>query len=165
MSGKSISHWPLPTPMNLSLFQLKLKFFWKLLKKAEPDLLDVHVLFTRKREIWPDQCEKVLVLLSSIKLPIEGIRTLLENPAMLPFVVLQQRHLLLMNILHSDERLKSLLTEISEFHMLCLMPSKETPKMRQKIEHNLNVLLREFHEVLENTSLLLDRLHFQKKSI
>jgi tetratricopeptide (TPR) repeat protein len=150
-------------PMSLNTFQFELKRRWKILKEEQTALAKAYHIFVGKKEVWPDQCKNTLALLYRIESPVRELRVLLENPANLPDSVVQQRHLLLMAIQHTDEQNQVLIEHITEFRAQCQSPSKQTTKKRQEIEHELYVFVREYDEVVNSIASLLDQTRFQGK--
>jgi tetratricopeptide (TPR) repeat protein len=152
-------------PISLTTFQSELRRRWKILKEEEAALVDTYHIFAEKKEVWPDQCKNMLMLLYRVQHPVRELRALLENPTNLPASVVQQRHLLLMAIQHTDEQNQILIKHITEFRTLCQNPSKQAAKQRQEIEYELYVFLREYDEVVSNIASLLDWTRFQERKL
>jgi len=165
MPGESAVYRSQSMPMSLTTFQFEVKLRWNILIGEESALANTCTLFAGEKEIWPDQCKRILTLLYKIENPVQELSAMFENPAYLPVSVVQRRHLSLMALQHTSEQIRDLIALIAEYCTLCQIPSKQAAKLRQQIEQGLDVLVQECDEVINNTASLLDQTRFQERKI
>ncbi len=162
MPGASAVSRSWPIFMSFTTFQFEVKRRWKILKEGMPALINAHLLFAGQKELWPDQCQNFLTLLSRIENPVLELREILENTANFPASAIQLRHLLLMSIQHTDEQIRALKIDVAEIRTLCQIQSKRSVKLRQEIEYELSLLVRECDDAVINIATLLDQTRFQE---
>lgn len=147
-------------PMSLNTFRFEAKKFLNLLEEEQRRLLNTYKIFTERKTIWPDQCERAVILLQHIDGLIEEFCILLEDPEQLPEAVISDRYPLLMTLQNITGEIKELIQLINRFDSINETPAIQTLKHQQTIQNKFRLLLKWLEEVM---AMLLELANFQKK--
>jgi hypothetical protein len=129
---------------------------------ARNSLSYVSRLFREGREIWPDQCERVLVLIRSINEPVQNTCQLLDSPSQLPEAVIPFRYPLAVTLCHLDDRIGNLMQRITLFRTICRQSTVEVIKQREEIHRQFEPLMESYDDAVHELDILLDRVYFHK---
>jgi hypothetical protein len=163
ITGENVSFVKAARPLSLNAFQSMAKQYLYVLEKKRVALFDMYSLFEEGKELWPDQCTRAVTLLSAIGEAIQNFYTLLEEPLLLPEVVIPHRYLLLVALQHVDEQINALIPLLNRLRAQCRRVSKQTAALQQEIQCRFELLVKGYNETIANIRVLPDQARFQER--
>ena len=149
--------------MSLAAFHSETRRHRRDINSAWNSVSDAHTLFSQEGDIWPDQCDYVSNLISTLSKPVQNFSALLDNASYLPAAAVPFRYSLIMTLHSVEDIIDELLMLIIRFRMLCPTPTSEMIKRRREIERKLDELEQGCEDILPNADGLLLQIRSAKK--
>ncbi|MBV9709328.1 MAG: hypothetical protein JO011_00260 [Ktedonobacteraceae bacterium] len=163
MSGERALLHSQSTSISFVAFQAEVKQHLKILQAEESALVDAWHMFAEECEVWPDQCKRIMVSLSTSGKAINSFCTFLENSSFLLSSVSLSLCSLLISLRLMDEQVKQLNSLIGQFRFLCRSSSGKSSRLRQEILSGFEVLMQEYGKISERVLILFDRARFKEQ--
>jgi len=150
-------------PMLLEDFRNQAQQHLNDLSVARDSLSYVSKLFRGGRDIWPDQCERALILIHTVNKPVQKVCQLLDISSRLPEAVIPLRYSLAVALCHLDGQIDELMQLITLFRATCQQPSAQMMNQREEIHLQFEPLMQSYDDVLQKLYSLLDQVYFQER--
>jgi hypothetical protein len=131
---------------------------------ALDELPYAHKFFGSEKEVWPDQCERVIGLIGDIGEPIRGLCQLLETGSQLPEAAIPLRYPIVVILHDADKQVGDLLRLISQLNMKQSLTGQRV-KQPQEIQYKLESITKACKDILHRGYTLLEEVRYQQRWI
>ncbi|HZU69944.1 MAG TPA: hypothetical protein VFA09_21925 [Ktedonobacteraceae bacterium] len=150
--------WPETRMLALIEVHELIQMHWSKLAGMQSAMANARELFTHRKNIWPDQCERLLEKLDIISKLTQDFYGFLNMSDQLPLVVCPLRYPLVKSLHRID-------IFLHELHLLILVftsSRQNTPRQAQQkqmeIQQKLDYLLQEWREAQHHVEILLGQI-------
>jgi hypothetical protein len=116
-------------------------------------------MFSGEKEIWPDQCDRTMLSIDAMQIPIQRLCDLFDDGSPLPVIITttQLSDELIINSHYVHEELYKLLEHITAFSFICRKPPKQTRNKQEEIARKLDLCLQSIDDILQQIHSLLQK--------
>jgi len=123
--------------------------------KVDRDSLQyVYTLFNDGEDIWQDQCDRTIIIISTLSVPIQKLCEMLGGTISSMVDIAPPYNEFLALLYHFDEQLQRLIALVKVFRSICRTSSKQVKKKRQEIIYKLNLFIESYDDILESVRYL-----------
>jgi hypothetical protein len=120
------------------------------IKVVRSSLQYVYTLFNDGEDIWQDQCDRVIIIITALSEPIQKLCEMLEETISSIVDIAPSYNEFLALLYHFDEQLQGLVALVKIFRSICRTSSKQVKKKRQEIIYKLNLFIESYDDILES---------------
>jgi hypothetical protein len=133
----------------------------KLIKKrsahirvARGSLQYIYTLFNDGEDIWQDQCDRAIIIMTTLSEPIQTLCEMWEEAISSIVDIAAPYNEFLALLYHFDEQLQRLIALMKVFRSICRTSSIQVKKKRQEIIYKLNLFIESYDDILESVRYL-----------
>jgi hypothetical protein len=145
---------------SLQNFRVELRKGLNDFKEKQPQVSNVCQFFSNVKYVCPIECDTAVIYLQTLRQPIQGLCSLLNNPFHLPTVVISYRYPLLTPLYYLDEQVSQLISFITRFRSICLESSRQTTNQQHVIGERLEEVVASSQEIEKTGREILHQLYF-----
>ena len=127
-------------------------------------ILDAQGFVSAESELWPDQCDSIIVSIKSTKSIIKNFIRMLDDMELLPLAINPIRYPLVVRLHHLDELTSEMMIDTIELREICQPPTREASTLQLEILQILEDWVQESADLLQNIDMLYDQILFMPKS-
>ena len=116
-------------------------------------------MFSGEKEIWPDQCDRTMLSIDAMQIPIQQLCDLFDDGSPLPAIITatQLSDELIITSHYVHEELYKLLERITAFSIICRKPPKQTRNKQEEIARKLELCMQSIDDILQQIHSLLQK--------
>lgn len=142
------------TPLTSTDFPKLIKSRSAQIKVGRGSLQYVYTLFTDGEDVWQDQCDRVITIVTALSEPIQKLCEMLEGAISSTVEIAASYNEFLALLYHFDEQLQRLVALVKVFRTICRTSSKQVRKKRQEIIYMLNLFIESYDNIIESVRFL-----------
>ncbi len=115
-------------------------------------------IFSREKEIWPDQCDWAVLSVQEMNIPLHNIYDLFEEYSSNKSITLSKQYNYEIELIidYTDKQLCALIQYIESFRLICRRPSKQIGSKRDEIARKLELYMQSIDEILQSIYSFLE---------
>jgi hypothetical protein len=151
--------------ISLDAFYLQAKHYLRILEEEQEALLYSCKVVERGKDIWPDQCEHIIILMRRLAEPVQEFCQLLESPTRLPEAVVPLRYPLASALHSMDEQIRELISLLTRMHATRRISIAQRSRLQQEIRRRFEIFKQGYNDSIEKANNLFDQVRFKDKKI
>lgn len=166
-NASSISH---PIVLSPTAFHDKANYYLSTFSHTRSPLIAIYNTYSKKQPIWPEQYERIRMLIRTLEEPVQELCKLLSSSGQLPESIIPHHYLPLATLQNTEDILAETLSLITQLTVLTRSfsrkgPSKQMTTLNAQIQRQLELLIANSEDIPAQFHALFDKTHFEAKQI